>query len=563
MTLKRKLLVYIITFFAGFIALISIASYILYQTYTTELLAREYETASNSVNQLFNQEIDILSKGSQFLLESPEITQLFSEDELELENLNVVLKTYQDMLNAENISFFDEDGKYQTHTNKGWPESSSSSPQITKALDGKPSTYIWKSKEHLYFLYTHILNIGNISSISKELNTNHLMKIKESTGLELTLLRHKKIVLSTLPQLYKHKQLSRSIKVTQGKKWFPLLINNQKYMGAKIKFRGIDNSDEYHLIVLTPLNSLLGSLTYASYLLSAILLLSLLTIIIFNQFLNKKILTPLEHSSHLLQQAASEDLKREFETINQNAIKTDHMSTLLASSSQQVNQSVQEVVVYTKQLEQNVNQIAQNATTGSEISSTALQNATQAQSDIEHLVVSSKEINDVVKLITQITEQTNLLALNATIEAAKAGETGKGFAVVANEVKNLAKQTASSAESINRKVGVIQQDTQKAMLSIRLIHEIIEQLNQFQLEVGNSLEEHVQTTSSLYNVVIEAQQNTESIIQTIGHIANAANSTREHVNISQSSINELVETAQNIKSIMLMLNTNENSETKA
>lgn len=78
-----------------------------------------------------------------------------------------------------------------------------------------------------------------------------------------------------------------------------------------------------------------------------------------------------------------------------------------------------------------------------------------------------KAISSVIDAITSISSQTNLLALNASIEAARAGEHGKGFAVVANEVRQLAEQSARSAEQVRSTIHELQNGTQH----------VIEQMN--------------------------------------------------------------------------------------
>ncbi len=86
---------------------------------------------------------------------------------------------------------------------------------------------------------------------------------------------------------------------------------------------------------------------------------------------------------------------------------------------------------------------------------------------ITELGQSSHQIGTIVETINHIAEQTNLLALNAAIEAARAGESGRGFAVVADEVRKLASRSADATRDIEKLIGDVQGQTNKAVAAMR------------------------------------------------------------------------------------------------
>ena len=104
---------------------------------------------------------------------------------------------------------------------------------------------------------------------------------------------------------------------------------------------------------------------------------------------------------------------------------------------------------------------ATDAITADVLSGTAAANEALAE-----LNGTLQQVHGIVGIIRQITEQTRMLALNANIEAARVGEAGAGFRVVAHEVRNLAADTASSADEIAATTGLVTSTAQRVARSL-------------------------------------------------------------------------------------------------
>ncbi|WP_414157883.1 methyl-accepting chemotaxis protein [Pseudomonas sp. BNK-15] len=184
------------------------------------------------------------------------------------------------------------------------------------------------------------------------------------------------------------------------------------------------------------------------------------------------ILSRIDAGSQQLSQA-SDCLLQVSEQASQSARVQSLEAGGTAEAMQQVNASLERVVLHTQSTLQSAQAARSGYETGErDVQAVAVQtrqltvkmdSATQA---MQRLEAESLRIGTVLEVIHTLAAQTNLLALNAAIEAARAGEQGRGFSVVADEVRHLANRTQEAAAQIGTLTESLQCQTQDAVIGI-------------------------------------------------------------------------------------------------
>jgi methyl-accepting chemotaxis protein len=183
----------------------------------------------------------------------------------------------------------------------------------------------------------------------------------------------------------------------------------------------------------------------------------------------------------------------------------------VSAATEQALASIQTVASATEELNASIQEVARQVRVSEGLTGKAAEIGTLSAQRITNLTAAVARIGDVVRIISEIAGQTNLLALNATIEAARAGDAGKGFAVVASEVKNLANQTARSADDIVRMVGEINSATEEAAVSVNEIVAHITEVRDAAVIIASAVEQQTGATTEISRNVTETLTVTRSV----------------------------------------------------
>jgi methyl-accepting chemotaxis protein len=164
---------------------------------------------------------------------------------------------------------------------------------------------------------------------------------------------------------------------------------------------------------------------------------------------------------------------------------------------------------------------------------------------------AAKEIGHVTDVIKKIADKTNLLALNATIEAASAGEAGKGFAVVAGEIKELANQSAKSADDITKRIEGIQSSTSSAVAVIHGVSNIIEKINNSIEAIVGHVNQQTKASNEIANNVAQASVGAKKVADSVGEFAKGGQEIARNSSDAARRMNQISESANTMNQAAL------------
>ncbi|MDR0331586.1 MAG: methyl-accepting chemotaxis protein [Chitinispirillales bacterium] len=223
------------------------------------------------------------------------------------------------------------------------------------------------------------------------------------------------------------------------------------------------------------------------------------------------------------------------------AEKSSANATELSATSAEMGLSMGVMIKAVDEMTDSFGKITKDARESKSVAVEAIAKVTDAKGVMDALGASAMEIGEFTEVIKSIAKKTNLLALNATVEAARAGEAGKGFAVVANEVKQLANQSAGSAEDITRRIESIQEGTANAISVISGISAIMEKISEAVNSITESIERQTKVSGELSDSAQQTNSGATQVVTAVNDVASA-------IQTSAKNAGEAAEGAKNVSS---------------
>ncbi|MCP4116806.1 MAG: hypothetical protein GY737_15610 [Desulfobacteraceae bacterium] len=240
--------------------------------------------------------------------------------------------------------------------------------------------------------------------------------------------------------------------------------------------------------------------------------------------------------------------------------QVDENSGAVVAVMGQATENFDNIAAAAQQMTATINEIAKSSEQTRAVTEEALTQSETATAKMDALGDSARAITAITEAIGDISGQINLLALNATIEAARAGEAGKGFAVVATEIKELAVQTAGSADEIKNQVMEIQQSTAASSAEISKISKVVLDANHRVGSIAAAVEEqsvafeevskNIGEVSSGFcevsKMLDENNDNMKSVSRHIAEVDQTADDVRENTTLVDKSAESLLNLASNL-----------------
>jgi len=216
-------------------------------------------------------------------------------------------------------------------------------------------------------------------------------------------------------------------------------------------------------------------------------------------------------------------------------------SKQVADVAKTMSTNMDSITATIEEMNTNINHIANNAGKAHGISGKATKKSNDVTTVMNKLGMAAKEIGQVTDVIKKIADKTNLLALNATIEAASAGEAGKGFAVVAGEIKELANQSAKSADNIALRIEGIQSGVSEAIVVIKDVTDIIGEINQAVETITVNVDDQTKSSKEVSDDIAKADACLKMVSNAIAEVAKLANNVQRNANTVASGANDVSE----------------------